>query len=391
MNRSAIVNAKLLTPDSVEKNCCIKVTGSRIESIGTYPFALDGYEIIDAKGCYVSPGFIDIHTHGGGGHDFMDGTAEAYLEAARIHAKHGATTIYPTTVACSNETLEASLDAYEKALSMNTSGAQMPGIHLEGPYISKSQAGAIDPQYIKDPVPEEYQALIQKYPFIKRWTAAPELPGIKEFARYLKDNGVLFSIGHSDAFTSQAEAAFQNGAAHVTHLYSATSMVRRINAKRYSGVLEAAYLNDHMTVEIIADGMHLPKELIQLVYKIKGSGHTALITDSMRAAGCDPGPSILGSKKDGIPVIADENVAWLPDRSAFAGSIATCDTLIRTMLDSAGIPLHEAVKMLTETPARVMGINNNKGSLKKGFDADIIIFDKNINIISSFIMGVQIF
>jgi N-acetylglucosamine-6-phosphate deacetylase len=200
-------------------------------------------------------------------------------------------------------------------------------------------------------------------------------------------NDVLPAIAHTDAIYEDVIEAFNNGYTLATHFYSAMSGVTRRNAFRYAGVIESAYLIDDMNVEIIADGVHLPAPLLQLIYKIKGSRHTALITDAMRAAGMPPGESILGSLKDGIKVIVEDNVAKMPDRSAFAGSVATFDRLVRNMVELAQVPLIEAVRMAAETPARIMGIDNEKGTLAVGKDADIIIFDESINIDTTIVNG----
>ena len=182
-------------------------------------------------------------------------------------------------------------------------------------------------------------------------------------------------------------AAYENGFTHITHLYSGMSMVRRINAFRYAGVVESAYLIDELTVEIIADGKHLPASLLKLVYKIKGADKIFLVTDSIRAAGMLDGEYIVGSLKDGQKVVVEDGVAKLIDRSAFAGSVATTNLLVKTMKNLAEIPIHEAVKMVTLTPARVMGIDNKKGCLTVGKDADIVVFDKNINVLMVLVRG----
>jgi N-acetylglucosamine-6-phosphate deacetylase len=223
---------------------------------------------------------------------------------------------------------------------------------------------------------------------ISRWSAAPELKGSKAFAEALMMRGILPAIAHSDAtYEDVVSAAFDWGFTHVTHLYSATSTVTRRNAFRYAGIIEAAYLMNGMTVEIIADGAHLPASLLQLIYKIKGPEKIALITDSMRAAGMPEGKTILGSLANGQEAIVEDGVAKLPDRTAFAGSVATADRLVRTMCRLAGTSLPETIQMITTTPARIMGIDKTKGSLAKGKDADVVIFDKDINIQMTMVNG----
>jgi len=347
--------------------------------------------VIDAGGKYVSPGFIDIHIHGGGGHDFMDNTVEAFLRIAELHAKYGTTAMSPTTLTSSKEDLLETLRVYELADKQNINGSQFIGMHLEGPYFAVNQCGAQDPRYIRDPDPEEYKEILAGTLVIKRWSAAPELKGAIEFGRYVTAQGILAAIAHTDAIYEEALEAFENGYTLATHLYSGMLGVTRRNAYRYAGVVEAAFLIDGMDVEIIADGIHLPPPLLKLVYKIKGAKRTALITDAMRAAGMPPGDSVLGSLKNGLKVIVEDGVAKLPDRSAFAGSVATANLLVRNMIKMADVSLLEAVQMATLTPATIMNIADKKGSIEAGKDADLVIFDEDINIEKTIIKGKVIY
>ena len=344
-------------------------------------------EVIDAAGLYVSPGFIDIHTHGAGGADFMDGTVEAYLTAARMHAVHGTTLLYPTTLTSTNESLYGSFDTYLKAQELNTEGAQFGGMHLEGPYFNPVFAGAQDPRYLRNPRPEEYLEILDRCPALARWSFAPELEGAAEFAAELKKRGIVASIGHTNATFDECEKAYESGATLMTHFYSCMSTITRRNARRYAGTVEYGYIQDGIYVEIIADGVHVPKNLLRLLLKIKGVERICLTTDSMRGAGMPEGPSILGSLDGGQEVIIEDGVAKLLDRSAFAGSVATADRLIRTMVQIAGCSIADAVRMLTENPAKVMGVADRKGAIKQGMDADIVIFDDNVNIKNTIIKG----
>lgn len=346
--------------------------------------------LIDATGKYLSSGFIDIHTHGAGGSDFLDNTPEAFLNAARLHAIHGATAIVPTVTSSTTESMIGSIKTFEALKGKEHDGAILLGLHMEGPYFSMNQKGAQDPKYIRPFTPEEYENILSMTDSVLRWTGAPELDGAEEFGKYLTSKNILPCIGHSDADSSVTREAFSNGFTHVTHLYSCTSIVHRKNAYRYAGIVEAAYLLDDMTVEIIADGKHLPADLLKLIYKIKGKDHIALITDSMRGAGMPDGESILGGLKEGMKVIIEDGIAKLPDRTAFAGSVALCDRLIRTMINLAEIPLEDAVVMASRTPARILNIKN-KGDILPGFDADMIIFDKDINIETTIIGGKTVY
>ncbi len=385
--RLKIFNGKIITPDKIFDGGSVLITGGTITAVSETDIEFEGAIEINANGKYVSPGFIDIHVHGGGGHDFMDGTETAFLKIAETHARYGTTSMLPTTLSASKEEILQTLAVYEDANRNNINGAQFLGMHLEGPYLSMNQRGAQDPKYIRDPDPGEYKEILANSSSIKRWSAAPELKGALEFARYIKSKGVLPALAHTDAIYEEAAEAFENGYTLATHFYSAMSGVTRRNAYRYAGVVEAAYLIDEMDVEIIADGIHLPAPLLKLVYKIKGVDRTALITDAMRAAGMPEGESILGSLHNGLKVIVEDGIAKLPDRSSFAGSVATADRLVRSMINMAGIPLIDAVKMITATPARILNVLDKKGTLVKDKDADIVIFDDNINIEMNMVKG----
>jgi len=391
MNRTKIINGRILTPYRIIENGTVAFENGRIIYAGQGDIELGDSTIIDAKGYYVSPGFIDIHTHGGGGHDFMDGTCEAFLGATEMHGMHGTTSILPTTLTSTNEELMQTFEIFREAKARNEKGAQFLGLHLEGPYFAMSQRGAQDPRYIRNPEKNEYEKILSLSGDIVRWSIAPELDGAIEMGRVLRDMGILPSIGHSDAEYEQVQEAFENGYTHVTHLYSGMSIVHRRNAYRYLGVVESAFLIDNLTVEVIADGCHLPPALLQLIYKIKGPSKIALITDSLRGAGMPEGESIAGSLQNGQKVIIEDGVAKLLDRSAFAGSVATTDRLVRTVVKQAGIPLLDAVRMMTITPAEIIGVDDKKGSLIKGKDADILIFDDDVNIKMTVIMGKVVF
>ena len=387
MSKIKITNGKVITPFKIIPNGTVLIEGSKITAVSEKDIAVDDAEVIDAKGHYVSPGFIDIHVHGGGGHDFMDGDGDGFLKIAQLHAQYGTTSMVPTTLTSEKEHLIDTLNLYEQAHKNNSKGAQFLGLHLEGPYFAMSQRGAQDPRYIRDPDPEEYKEILQRADLIARWSAAPERKGAMEFGRYLREKGVIAAIAHTDAIYEEVVEAVENGYTLSTHLYSGMSGVTRKNAFRYAGVVESSLLMDEIDVEIIADGVHLPAPLLKLIYKVKGPYKTALITDAMRAAGMPEGESILGNKKTGLKVIVEDNVAKLPDKTAFAGSVATADRLVRNMVQMADVPLLHAVLMMSTTPARIMGIGDRKGSLLVGKDADIVLFDENIHIQKTIIRG----
>ena len=369
-----IKNGRLITPAGIaEKSLYIK--NGKIIDITEKELKSD--KEIDADGKYVAPGFIDIHVHGGGGHEFVDGSYEAIKEAANIHARHGTTTIYPTISAYDNEKTEKTLDALRAYRNCEEITPHIYGAHLEGPYFSPKQSGAQDPSFIRTPNKEEYGKLYNKYSdVIARWSYAPELDGAEEFLNFLNKTDVVVSAGHTDAEYSDIKKAYENGMKLITHLYSCTSTIKRKNGFRILGVTEAAYLYDDIDVETIADGCHLPPELLALIYKIKGEEHMCLVTDSIRYGGSDGNENAVYADGN-VPYIIEDGVAKLADRSAFAGSIATSDILIRTCVKKAGISLESAVKMMTEVPARIMKLKT-KGKLQIGYDSDIVIFDENI-------------
>jgi len=370
-----IANGQVIT-DTVSRKS-VYIENGKIFAVTEESLPYD--ELIDAQGRYVAPGFIDMHVHGGGGHDFMDGTVEAVLGAARAHLRHGTTTIYPTTTTAAQETLANTIDMVREAASQEGL-PHIHGMHMEGPYVAASQAGAQDPRFIVPPNPEDYKKLTaHANGFIKKWTFAPELPGGEDFCDHMLANGIVPSAGHTDATYEDMQRLYPHGLRGATHFYSGMASIVRRNAYRILGLVEAAYLMDDLDVEVIADGIHLPPPLLRMIYKIKGPDHIGLITDAMRGADMPDGEYILGPIYNGLECITEDGIAKLPDRSCFAGSIATTDRLVRTFYKLVGVDLPNCVKMATQTPARMMGLEN-VGKLEAGFDADIVLFDDDINV-----------
>ena len=386
--RTLLFNGKLILPEEIRTGYVL-VEDGRIAQVGFDQAACAADRAIDLGGQYLAPGFVELHSHGAGGADFMDGTVEAFATACNTLLNHGTTTLMPTTLAASPEEIYRSIDAFRAAkAALEGESLNLYGLHMEGPYLNVDQCGAIDPKYIRDPDPEEYEAFLEYgRGVIKRWTLAVERPGADRFADALMREGVLPSLGHSNAEYAQVVPAFEHGVTHVTHLYSSMSTITRHNGFRHSGVLESAFCIPDMTVEIIADGCHLPPELLNMVWRFKGADRVALTCDSMRCAGQDVTESILGSLENGQRVIIEDGVAKLPSRTAFAGSIATDDRLVRVMTTQAGVPLHEAVRMMTLTPANIAGIGDTTGSIEVGKDADLVCFDEDIQIHGVMVRG----
>ncbi|MBQ3220986.1 MAG: N-acetylglucosamine-6-phosphate deacetylase [Clostridia bacterium] len=325
----------------------------------------------DCTGRYVSAGFIDMHTHGAGGYAFMNSSVEDVIKGCDYHLAHGTTSIVPTISAGEFETMKQAVVNIHKAKG-KTKG-NILGTHLEGPYLSPKQAGAQCPAFITAPKKEDYESLIKEYgESITRWTYAPENDENGEFCKYLTARNIVASAGHTDAKYQDMAVAIENGCNLITHLYSCTSTVTRDHGFRSLGVIESAYLRDELYVEIIADGKHLPPDLIKMIIKIKGTNKVALITDSLEIAGTDIQEGVMS----GTEFIVEDGVCKLKDRSAFAGSVATADCLIRTLVNDCGFSIPTAVKMLTKVPAKILGLN--KGEISIGKDSDIIVFNEKI-------------
>ncbi|NLG85584.1 MAG: N-acetylglucosamine-6-phosphate deacetylase [Firmicutes bacterium] len=386
--RIYFTNARVITPYRSIERGWVTIEGTRIEGVGEgTPRILAGALVVDVSGRYLTPGFIDLHVHGGGNADVMDRSPQALVEMAAAHARGGTTAMLPTTVASSIEEIYQVIDCFNEAKKLCYPGAKLLGLHLEGPYFAPGERGAQDPRYIKNPDPKEYMPLLDYSQDILRVSAAPEIPGGLAFGAELRRRGILAAIAHTNATYDEVIKAMEAGYTHATHLYSSMKGVHRVDLYRVAGGVEAAYLIDEMTVELIADGKHLPPALLKLAYKIKGPSRIALITDAMRAAGMPEGQYVLGGKDSGLLCLVEDGVAKLLDGTAFAGSVATANLLVRNMVRLAEVPILDAVKMMTITPARILGISNRKGVLAPGMDADLVVFGDDFEIVLTMVEG----
>ena len=371
-----IKNGKLVTQTLEEKNLYIE--NGKIVNISADDIPCR--EEIDAKGCYVCPGFIDTHIHGGDGFSFMDGGIAPMKRTAQVHLLHGTTTICPTSMTSSYEDLkQLVLDYKELSLYAGKNGLpNFAGLHLEGPYIAPSQAGAQPPFYIYPPKPDEYLELLSiAEGHIRKWTFAPELSGAVRFCDDLVRHNVLPSMGHTDGTYEDVLRCYEHGAKWLTHFYSSMSTITRKNGFRVPGVIEAGYYLDGLNIEVIADGCHIPPMLLSMLCKIKGTEHMVLVTDAIRGMGLPEGTTWQNAEGEDQQCVITDGVAKLPRLGCFAGSIASSDRLIRTMVKEVGLPLPIAVSMLTKNPADMLGLTQ-KGQLITGFDADIVLLNENL-------------
>lgn len=374
-----IINGRILTPQGWLEGGSVIIEDNKIVEVSNCDLPIVGAEVIDATGMSVVPGGIEIHVHGGGGRDFMEGTEEAFRVAIDAHMQHGTTSIFPTLSSSTIPMIKAAVATTEKLMAEPNSPVM--GLHLEGHYLCMEMAGGQMPENIKNPDPTEYEPLLESTTCIKRWDAAPELPGIAEFGKCCVKHGCLPTIAHTKAEFKDVKAAYEVGFTHATHFYNAMSGVHKNREFKHEGTIESVYAIPDMTVELVADGIHVPPVMLKMVHGLKGVEKTALITDALAVAASDSQTAFDPR------VIIEDGVCKLADRSALAGSIATMDRLVQTAVKQAGISMEDACRMISETPARIMSISDRKGSLEKGKDADIIMFDNDVNLRFVMTMG----
>ena len=370
-----LTNGKIVSEGKILEGYDIITDGDKIIEIKTT--ADVSGEKTDLGGNYIAPGFIEIHCHGGGGYEFIDATPEAFKKACETHAAHGTRVIYPTISATDYDTMVRVLQTAREV--KNNCALEIPGVHLEGPYFALEMCGGQAPGIVRDIDRDEYTTLLEEYSdIIARWDYAPEKDKDNTFLKAVTDKGILVATAHSSAEYDDVLRAYEGGNRLVTHLYSCTSTITRHQGFRHLGIVESAYLLDDMYVEAIADGCHLPLDLLKMIIKLKGTDRVCLITDALRPGGI--GKEGKEYTNCPVPFVIEDGVAKLLDRSAFAGSIATSDILLKTAV-KAGCGIADAVKMMTETPAKVMGLKT-KGKIAVGFDAQFTVFDENLDIVN---------
>lgn len=371
-------NARVIFPDKIRD--CIVVThnGKIIDICNTFDETAET-EIIDCGGLYLSPGFVDIHVHGGGNKSAMSENYRDIIEMAQAHLKYGTTSIAPTTLAAPVEQLKNVTLSIKKA-SEECKNSTILGVHFEGPYISKKYKGAQSEDNILNPTKNPPDELFDLWDKVLIMGAAPEVPGVLELGDKLKSRGIVGSVAHSAASYEQVEEALNHGFSDITHIYNACSSCFKTGALRTAGVVEAGLSIDSISAQTIADLKHLPKGLLKLIYKCKGDEKMYLITDGLEYSASKIKENTVFTQENGISVVYENNVMLLADKSALAGSVATLRDCVRNMYKEVGVPLYSAVKMASLTPATVVGYQNTKGQIKAGYDADLVIFDDDLNI-----------
>ena len=392
MSVTVFANATLILPDRLERGDLVVAQG-RITTIGTA--ARESAKVIDVAGAYLGPGFVDLHVHGGDGADFMDGTAEAFQTVCRCHARHGTTSLTPTSTV-------ARMDQYLQFLKLcgelhggATGGSRIVGAHFYGPYFARPARGCHPDQDFLVPAPESAEAFTEfaaKMPLVI--TVAPEIDNAEWLVRTYTPRGVRFNAGHSHATFPQVEAAVEWGVRHVDHLFCAMSDRARLRQTQTfpmrAGVLEATLHFDELTTEVIADGKHLSPELLRFAYKCKGPDRLALVTDSMRAVDMPDGEYWFGPAGTGERVRTLDGVGVTVEGTALASGAMGMDHCVRTMHRHAKVPLAEVVRMASLTPARILGVDGQIGSLEAGKRADLVLLDADLSVRQVYVSGERI-
>jgi N-acetylglucosamine-6-phosphate deacetylase len=375
MATTTIANGRVLADGTFHDDWIVQIDDSRITHVGPAGKKTKTSETIDAKGLAVVPGFVDLHIHGGAGSDFMDATLEAYSTIAMYHASGGTTAWMPTTATDKQENILAALRTIRQARQQNLRGPAILGVHAEGPFLTLSKCGCHDPDLVRPPRAAETRDYLDNADILARITIAPDLPGALEFIRQISREGVLVSGGHSEATYSQMMEAIEAGMRMVTHLYSAMSSILKAGPYRTGGMLETTMLDDRLNTEVIADGKHVPPELLKLALKVKGPETVCFTTDAMRGAGAPDGIYTFGGRS-GTKAIVENGVARNLLNTGFASSTARMVDMVRTGVRIVGLSVAESVRRCSEVPARIAGIFDHKGSIETGKDADIVLLDE---------------
>lgn len=378
-----LANGRLIFPDGIRDGLDVIVADGKIAEIGPVKDRSDE-KVIDLAGNFLAPGFIDIHVHGAMRRDTMEGSAAAFRAIADYHATGGTTSLLLTTATAP---LDEIVHVIEAARNAGSSIKQIAGVHVEGPFISKEKAGAQRKEFIQNPSPKTIDRLIRYADVIKRITIAPEIPGAIDAIEKFSGYGISVSGGHSDAWEEEGRAAFARGMGSVTHTFNCMSSMRRAGIYRKGGLLEVALSEPAILCELIADGHHVSATLMELLYRAKGPSGICLVTDATAGAGLPEGSRFSLA---GIDCVVEGGVCLLADRSALAGSASRMIDLVRTMVNQVEIPLHEAITMATQNPARAIRLEG-KGRLEAGADADLVVLSSDLEVLETFVAGERVF
>lgn len=382
--RWAVAGARVILPDRVLEDGWVEVRSGRIHRVGAVPKRIpSALPVIDGSGKLLSPGFVDIHVHGGAGADFMDGTPDAVALAARAHLSHGTTTIFPTTTTGAAEAIHAMLDSVDRARRDHSSSfPHMPGVHLYGPYFAVAKSGCHSKAGCRAPILSEYQSYF-KTGLIRVATCAAELEGCIEFYRYAKRRKCLVTCGHSNSSWSEMAAAHRAGMSHVDHFWCAMSNVASVRSRfgtpMQGSMLEFVLAHQTMSTEVIADGCHLSPELLQFAWQMKGPQRLCLVTDSNRAMDMPPGKYLFGHPDENVWVESDGLVGRGAD-GGLASAIQGMDHCVRFMARNTEVPLHDIIRMASLTPATLTGIDGECGSLEPGKRADLLLLNRKLHV-----------
>jgi N-acetylglucosamine-6-phosphate deacetylase len=377
-----VTNARLIFPDGIRNGLELVVENGKIAAIREQTHT-QGKGIVDLRGNYLAPGFIDLHVHGALGRDTMEASTEAFRAICGYHASGGTTALLLTTATAA---LDRITDVLNAVRDCRCSVTRIAGVHVEGPFISKAKCGAQRAEFIQSPSRASVQQLLDYADVIKRITIAPELPGALEAIENLYAHRISVSGGHSDAWDEEARAGFARGMRSVTHTFNCMSSARRRGIYRVGGLLEFALSEPQISCELIADGQHVSATLMKMLYRAKGPGGICLVTDATAGAGLPNGSRFSLFGRD---CIVEDGVCLLADRSALAGSASRMIDLVRTMIMKVNVPLHEAVVMATENPARAIGLQT-KGRLEVGADADLVVLSPELDVVRTLAGGEEI-
>jgi len=378
MAEPIVLRGTLVTPREMISRGRVVVEGGKITEVGPDDGSHDG-RVYDFGDSLVAPGLIDVHIHGGGGHDVMDASQGSIEGLSGFLAEGGVTGFLAATYTASQEATLDAVGAVRGASGRGTGGAEVLGIHLEGPYISRERRGAQQEEHIREPSIEELGEVFEAAGgLVKVVTLAPEREGALEAVRWLGARGVVPSAGHTDATFDETEEAVDAGLRHAAHLFNAMRPIHH----REPGAAGAALTDGRVSVELIADGAHVHPSMLRLAATVKGAGRTVLVSDAIKPAGLPEGEYNLGDQK----VIVKEGRCLL-DSGVLAGSCIRLCEAVRNMAGPAGLPVTEAVEMASSSPARVLGLSDRKGRLVPGMDADITVMGWGFDVLLTMVGG----